>query len=143
MRAVYVDDRGTHRGGGFLLRDVCARAVLETPSRCAAAFAALRALHAAGFAHGDARLPNLVARGRGADAELLWIDLRMAAPGALAVAQCADARTLATSALGLQHGDALPARVEDALSSLPVGGRAAFTALATAVWDVFSTGKKP
>ena len=135
---VYVDDRGTHRGGGFLLRDVCARAVLETPSRCAAAFAALRALHAAGFAHGDARLPNLVVRGCGAGFELLWIDLREAAAGALAAAQRADARALAASALGVAQDDALPARVDAALDSVPAGGEAAYDALAAAVWEAFA-----
>jgi hypothetical protein len=135
---VYVDDRGTHRGGGFLLRDVCARAVLETPSRCAAAFAALRALHAAGFAHGDARLPNLVVRGCGAGFELLWIDLREAAAGALAAAQRADARALAASALGVAQGDELPARVDAALDSVPAGGKAAYDALAAAVWEAFA-----
>jgi tRNA A-37 threonylcarbamoyl transferase component Bud32 len=135
---VYVDDRGTHRGGGFLLRDVCARAVLETPSRCAAAFAALRALHAAGFAHGDARLPNLVVRGCGAGAELLWIDLREADEGELAAAQHADARALAASALGVTQDDALPARVEAVLDSVPAGGEAAYDALAAAVWKAFA-----
>jgi len=135
---VYVDDRGTHRGGGFLLRDVCARAVLETPSRCAAAFAALRALHAAGFAHGDARLPNLVVRGCGAGAELLWIDLREADEGELTAAQHADARALAASALGVAQDDALPARVEAVLDSVPAGGEAAYDALAAAVWKAFA-----
>ena len=135
---VYVDDRGTHRGGGFLLRDVCARAVLETPSRCAAAFAALRALHAAGFAHGDARLPNLVVRGCGAGFELLWIDLREAAAGALAAAQRADAHALAASALGVAQGDELPARVDAALDCVPAGGEAAYDALAAAVWEAFA-----
>ena len=135
---VYVDDRGTHRGGGFLLRDVCARAVLETPSRCAAAFAALRALHAAGFAHGDARLPNLVVRGCVAGAELLWIDLREADEGELAAAQHADARALAASALGVAQDDALPARVEAVLDSVPAGGEAAYDALAAAVWKAFA-----
>jgi hypothetical protein len=132
----FVDEEGAHGGGGFLLRDVCASTELTSPARCAAAFAALRALHAAGFAHGDARLPNLVARGPGADAELLWIDLRGAAPGALAVVQRADARTLATSALGLPQGSALPARVEAELGGMP--GAAAYAALAAAVWATFA-----
>jgi hypothetical protein len=131
----FVDGAGAHGGGGFLLRDVCERTELTSLARCAAAFAALRALHAAGFAHGDARLPNLVARGRSADAELLWIDLRAAAPGALAVAQRADARTLATSALGLPQGSELPASVDAELAGVP--GTAAYAALAAAVWGVF------
>ena len=143
---VYVDDRGTHRGGGFLLRDVCARTVLETPSRCAAAFEALRALHAAGFAHGDARLPNLVVHGHGAGAEMLWIDLREAAAGALAgalaAAQRADARALAASALGVAQGGALPARVDAALGDVPGGGGVgAYKVLAVAVWEAFAAFK--
>lgn len=53
-------------GGGFVLRDVCERVVPASRARVNVrpAFAALRALHAAGFSHGDAmpqRLPNLVA----------------------------------------------------------------------------------
>jgi len=131
----FVDDAGAHGGGGFLLRDVCASAQLDSLPRYVAAFAALRALHATGFAHGDARRPNLVERGRGADAELLWIDLRAAAPGALAVAQRADARTLAASALGLPQGSALPARVDAELAGVP-GAAASYASLAAAVWAV-------
>ena len=138
----YVDDAGAHRGGGFLLGHVCARAVLETPSRCAAAFEALRALHAAGFAHGDARLPNLVVHGHGAGAEMLWIDLREAAAGALAAAQRADARALAASALGVAQGGALPARVDAALGDVPGGGGVgAYKVLAVAVWEAFAAFK--
>jgi hypothetical protein len=134
----FVDDAGVYCGGGFLLRDVCARAVLGSRARVAAAFDALRALHAAGMAHGDARLPNLVARAQGARAELLWIDPRAADVGALASAQRADARTLAVSALDVAHGDVLPARVNAALGAVPAGGGAAYAALAAAVWQGFA-----
>ena len=135
----FLDGAGSHCGGGFLLRDVGERVVLDSPARCTAAFAALHALHAAGFAHGDAQLPNLVALGRGADARLLWIDLREAAAGALVAAQRADACTLAASALGLPQGSALPERVEAAIHSVPGGGSAAYAALAAEVWRVFTT----
>ena len=137
--AYFVDDGGAYRGGGFLLRDVCARAALDSSARCTAAFAALGALHAAGFAHGDARLPNLLAR-KGVDgAGLVWIDLRAAAADtlALASAQRADGRTLAASVLGTAPGDALPAPVAAALAAVPSGGKEAYEALAAAVWAVF------
>jgi len=137
--AFFVNGEGAYGGGGFLLRDVLARAVLDSPARCAAAFEALRALHEAGFVHGDARLPNLLARGRGAAAELLWIDLREAsgeasAAGAL-LAQRADARSLAASALGVAQGGALPAHVDAVLGGVPAGGGAAYAALAAAVCE--------
>ena len=132
----FVDGAGSHGGGGFLLRDVCEGTAIRSSAQCAAAFKALRALHATGFAHGDARLPNLVARGRGADAELLWIDLRAAAPGALAAAQRADARLLATSALGRPQGSTLPPRVDAELARVP--DAAAYDALAAAVWGFFA-----
>jgi hypothetical protein len=125
-----VDAEGAHCGGGFLLRGVGARAVLDSAARCAAAFSSLRALHAAGFAHGDARLPNLVCVGP----QLLWIDLRQAAAGAAEAAQRADARTLAASALGVVQGGELPAPVRAALDGLPAGGAAAYAELAGAVW---------
>jgi aminoglycoside phosphotransferase len=138
---------GAHCGGGFLLRDVCTRVVLDTPARCTAVFAALRALHAAGFTHGDARLPNLLAtRAHGAGAELRWIDLREAAMGSIAIdlreaamgslapAQRADARSLAASALKVAQGSALSARINAALDNVPSGGDAAYAALAAAVW---------
>jgi len=134
---VYTDDSGAHCGGGFLLRDVCARAVLDSGARCAAAFASLRALHAAGFAHGDARLPNLVVRGHGADAEFLWIDLRAAAAGALESMQRTDALSFAASVLGIQQGGALPAPFDSLLACIPSGGNAAYAALAAAVWGTF------
>ena len=78
-------------------------------------------------------------RGRGAGAELLWIDLREAAVGALAAAQRADARALAASALGVAQSGALPARVDAALGGVPAGGSGgeAYDALAGAVWAAF------
>jgi hypothetical protein len=130
--AFFFDAAGAYRGGGFLLRDVCARAVLDSQARFAAAFAALRALHLAGFAHGDARTPNLLARGSAAGAELVWIDLRAATTSALESAQRADGRTLAASMLGVQPG-ALPAPIDEALAAVP-GGDEAYAALAAAVW---------
>ena len=128
------DAEGAHRGGGFLLRGVGTRAVLDSAARCAAAFSSLRALHAAGFAHGDARLPNLVCVGP----QLLWIDFREASASAAEVTQRFDARTLAASALGIVQGGELPAPVRAALDGLPAGGAAAYAALADAVWRAFT-----
>ena len=125
-----LDDEGVRRGGGFLLRDVCTRAVVDSLAQCKAAFTALRALHSKRFAHGDARLPNLLARGRAA--ELVWIDLRHSSADALESAQRADGRTLAASVLGTTR--ALPAPVDAALNGVPDGGDAAYVALAAAVW---------
>ena len=143
---VFFKGDGKYRGGGFLLRDVCARAVLDSSARCTAAFASLGALHAAGFVHGDARLPNLLARksGASAGAELVWIDMRAAAAaGTLAPLDARDdGRTFAASILGTAPGDALPAPVADALAAVPSGGEEAYAALAAAVWAVF-TGKQP
>jgi hypothetical protein len=117
-----------------------------TPTRalCDGAFEALRELHAAGFAHGDARLPNLMRRAgeRGADggvsagraSSLVWVDMRLASAGdALerpSAVQRADARTLAASLLG--HAGtgadaALPRDVEAAVSRVAAGPAASDT----------------
>ncbi len=128
------DAEGAHRGGGFLLRGVGTRAVLDSAARCAAAFSTLRALHAAGFAHGDARLPNLVCVGP----QLLWIDFREAVDSAAEVAQRYDARTLAASVLGIVQGGELPAPVRAALDGVPAGGAAAYAAIADAAWRAFT-----
>jgi hypothetical protein len=135
---IFVDGAGEYGGGGFLLRDVCQRAAVDSRARCAAAFDALRALHDAGVAHGDARLPNLLVRcgGAGGADELRWIDLREAAAAdALPIAQRADARALALSVIGAGHDAAVPARVDAALGGVPAGGAAAYVALASAAWD--------
>jgi len=129
----FVDATGEHSGSGFLMRDVCARFVLNTTARCTAAFEALRALHVAGFAHGDARLPNLLAS-RTEGAKLLWIDLREAAVDGLKSAQRADARALAASILHAAQVVALSTRIEKKLANVPDGGDAAYTALAATVW---------
>ena len=127
---------GSYRGGGFLLRHVCARATISSEARCIAAFEALRALHEAGFAHGDARLPNLLVHGRGEGAEegkLAWIDLREP-EGVAREALRADARALAGSVL-LQRGvgAALDGAVLEAAERVGEGG-AAYGALGRAVW---------
>ena len=44
----------------------------------------------------------------------------------------------AASALGVAQDDALPARVDAALDSVPAGGEAAYDALAAAVWEAFA-----
>ena len=138
-----VDDNGAHCGGGFLMSEVCAGALLDSGTRCAAAFTSLHKLHAAGFVHGDARLPNLLMRGgRGADLSFVWIDLRDAAAGALAVAQRADARTFAASVLRVEQrgGGTLPAPVDLAIGRVPTDGEAAYSALGAAVWAARAAG---
>jgi hypothetical protein len=134
LHFLHTGAEGVYRGGGFLLRDVCARTHVDSRARCVAAFAALHALHAKGFAHGDARLPNLLSRGRGVGAELVWIDLRaaFAFASALTGAQRADRLTLAASVLGTMPGSALPAPVVAAIDA--VGGDEAYATLAAAVW---------
>ena len=135
----FVNNNGAHCGGGFLLRDVHTRAVLDSSARCAAAFVALCSLHAAGFAHGDARLPNLLACKRGEVVKFLWIDLREAAFCTLESAQRADVRTLAASVLASgTQGTVLPASVNAALGDIPAGGEEAYVALAAAVWSAFT-----
>ena len=149
-------------GGGFLLRHVCRPAAVTSLARCKAAFAALQQLHAAGFVHGDARLPNLVlgppagagggalgSQGSGAGSSgggggaggtrpqtaMLWIDLREGADEALPVNQRADARMLAASVLHSRPGAPLPASVEAAVGTLELGGSiASYAALGAAVW---------
>jgi hypothetical protein len=147
-------------GGGFLLREVCRPAAVTSLARCKAAFAALHHLHAAGFVHGDARLPNLVlgappAEGAGASeapsgeggsaggsggsssggarpqSAMLWIDLREGVHEALPANQRADARMLAASVLHARPGAPLPDSVEAALELV---GDTRYAALGAAVW---------
>ena len=119
------------------MREIGVSADCTTAARCAKAFAALHALHAAGFVHGDARLPNLLRTG----ARLVWADLRLslaADGGRMADAQRFDAVTLAASVLrawGLSSDElALPAAVGAATRSIPDEGAPAYAALAGAVW---------
>ena len=105
----------------------------SSEARCGAAFECLRALHGAGFAHGDARLPNLMADG----AALRWVDLREAVAGAPHEVMRCDAATLAASVLRLKGPPyAFPAAVEGALGALgePADGLGAYGALAVAVF---------
>jgi hypothetical protein len=116
---------GSFCGGGFLLQGVCRRVTLGSSTRLAAkAFAVLRELHAAGFAHGDARLPNLL-HSELDGGRLLWIDMREGADGSgsgeegLQAAKRADVRTLAASMLGIEQGGELPGAVLAALPGVP------------------------
>ena len=104
---------------------------------CDAAFAALCALHATGFAHGDARLPNLLTCVRDKELKLVWIDLRLAVGDLVAATQRGDASTLAASILGIRRekGCVLPAPIEAALLQIPGGGAAAYSTIAAAVWE--------
>jgi hypothetical protein len=152
-------------GGGYLICGGASftRAAVDSAARCGAAFAALWALHAAGIAHGDARLHNLLMRGCAGDGsggrtgtdgdatgnatreELLWADMRD--PNArtksrdatpVPAAQNADALALAASVLrGAAPPLAASALVSDiakALEGVPARGAAAYEALAAAVW---------
>ena len=144
-------------GGGFLLRDVCKPVQVTSLEHCTAAFDALYQLHAAGFVHGDARLPNLVfgpvkgagvseapggegsgAGGRGGSSgarsrsAMLWIDLRESECETLPFNQRADARSLAASVLHARLSTFLPDSVEAALEV--VSDSASYAALGAAVW---------
>ena len=139
----FTDAAGRHVGGGFLLSDVLTPApAADSGPRVAAFFSALRALHACGFAHGDARVPNLLAKSPadGAAERLVWVDLRAAASGpgadALAAAQRADVFELARSVLAAAGRGArsLPAGFEAAVAQVPAGGEAAYAAVAEGVW---------
>ena len=95
LRAFTDDESGQLAGGGYLMAEVLAPCLLKSATQRRAAFAALAALHGKGFAHGDARKPNLLLTRGGSH---LWIDLRAAsASAALEAAQRADAATLAAS----------------------------------------------
>ena len=150
---------GQYLGGGYLLREVlqpsppmaplCSghlpRKLLQpSPSivllqRCRRAFAALAALHAQGFPHGDARLPNLLQRS-GGSGELLWIDLRPPAPDAVAYA--ADREALAASVLGARRGGEVRGLVADALDAAAAASRSAasYDALARVVYEALVRG---
>jgi hypothetical protein len=139
-RSVFCRQSGRFLGGGFLLGEV----LLPSPPisslrRCRGAFAALAALHALGFPHGDARLPNLLQR-RGSG-ELVWVDLRAPLPGAAAYA--ADREQLAASVLGARRGGAARAAVEaalDAAAEAQGGGAPRYHELAAAVYGALRPG---
>jgi len=113
---------GEYCGGGFLLRGVCRRVVVSNAALVAEAFAALQELHAFGFLHGDARLPNLL-HSEAAGGKMLWVDLREAGSwlleGGLEAAKRIDANTLAASVLGVRQGGELPEAVQAALDDVP------------------------
>ena len=149
---LYDDADGRYCGGGFLLAEVLGRVSTRTTwALCDSAFDALRALHAAGFVHGDARLPNLLWRGGGVGGEgaggtsgasLVWVDMRLATGGASelpSAMQRADRRTLAASLLGRVDAETeMPAAIEAAISRVPAWGAgeySSYRALARAVWD--------
>lgn len=136
LRAVALPGTEQYAGGGYLLAEVLQHVSVTSLRRCTSAFAALQALHGCGMAHGDARLPNLLARrseaeSEGDDGQLVWIDLRNAACAVWS--QRADARQLAVSVLALGEEDALPGAVARALQGVPQGGAPAYAALAAAV----------
>jgi len=132
-----VSDAGGRRvGSGYLMAEVLAPVLITSRRRCRDAFAALAALHAADIAHGDARLPNLLARsgGGGGGAQLVWVDLCVAGTGAAACA--ADRAQLAASVLRPPAGDApaLPAGVARALAERDAAGEGDYDAVADAVY---------
>jgi hypothetical protein len=128
LRAMVLPGTEQYAGGGYLLAEVLQHVPVTSLQRSTSAFAALQALHGCGMAHGDARLPNLLAR---RDGQLVWIDLCNAA--GVAWSQRVDARQLAVSVLALGEEDALPGAVAGALQGVPQGGAPAYAALAAAV----------
>lgn len=138
-----VSESGQYLGGGYLLADVLAP-VTSNRSTCAEIIASLKALHSAGFVHGDARLPNLM---KHADGSLVWIDFRDSFiesdggdSGLLTLSMRRDARTLVASMLGLAQIDVsvaddarFPRCVLLALANLTAGDDAGYDALATAM----------
>ena len=134
LRAFFDEASGQPAGGGYLMAEVLAPYLVKTAAQREAAFAALAALHAAGLAHGDARKPNLLARG----GSLVWIDLRAASVPAGEAAQRADAATLAASMSSLPL-EAACALYAGPLAHIPGRGPRAYAelaaAVATGVWE--------
>ena len=133
LKFVYDTESGRCIGGGYLMQDVGARVSVTYPARCVAVFSCLRELHDKQFAHGDARLPNLLARPTVHPQCYFWIDMRSSCSGASHAAMRADARLLAASILHVKEDD-LPPAVMHALSAVP-GDSDAYRVLATAVFD--------
>ena len=130
---VYSAGSGAYLGGGYLLSEV----MLPTPpikslQRCRQVFRALSALHAGGFPHGDARLPNLLQR---SDGVLVWIDVRTPQRGAAAFA--ADRELLAASVLSTKQRRVRGLVAAALEAAAEARGAAAFEydALAAAVYD--------
>ena len=132
LRAFSDEASGRPAGGGYLMAEVLAPYPVASAAQREAAFAALAALHAAGLAHGDARRPNLLARG----SSLVWIDLRAASVPAGEAAQRADAATLAASISSLPL-EAARALYAGPLAHIPGRGPRAYAELAAAL----ATGK--
>jgi hypothetical protein len=127
-------------GSGYLLAEVLQPlAPVASQQRCREVFAALAALHAAGFAHGDARMPNLLARelsdSGGEGQQLVWIDMRLELCSSDALA--ADAEQLALSVLGLHYNAQLPAAVDAEVVRCHEGGgpQGGYVGLADAVFS--------
>jgi hypothetical protein len=127
-----------HDGGGYLLaRCGVPYHAAASPAACAAAFAALAALHGCGCVHGDARLPNLLSL----DGAAAWVDLSpllLASnqhASALAVYCRDDAQALACSVLGVDTTAAqLPTAVAAAVAAYEARLPDRVRALADAVW---------
>ena len=131
---IFKPDSGQYLGGGYLLAEVMEPAPpITSLQRCRKAFGALAALHAKGFPHGDARLPNLLQRGSGG---LAWVDLGAPKPGAPAYA--ADREVLVASVLGAALQWRAQVQVAAALEAAAQALGAAATnydALAAAVYE--------
>jgi len=132
LKFYYNSENGLYLGGGYLLADVLTP-VFADRANCTAVVRALKALHDAGYVHGDARLQNLMCS---ADGTLLWIDFResfiSAQSAALDTSRLRDAKTLARSILGLSSADELPGNVTLALSILSDAAES-YDALASAI----------
>ena len=130
---IYDNENGRYIGGGYLMQDVGISVSITSLAHCLAVFASLHELHVKTFAHGDARLPNLLARPFQLLPSYFWIDLRFSFSGASNATMRSDARLLAASIL-LVKEDALTPAVVQALTAVP-GDREAYNALATVVYN--------
>ena len=140
-RGVFDDGATTTRGGVYLLADVGEPFKSAAAAAPATAFSALAALHAAGVAHGDARVPNLVL----VSGALRWIDLLGGAAEREGAAvhpglARADAELLAASLLTCA-AQALPAAVAAAVARYDSADATAVAELAKAVAEARTATK--
>jgi hypothetical protein len=131
---VFSAGSGAYLGGGYLLSEVMSPTPpIKSLLRCRQVFRALSALHAGGFPHGDARLPNLLQR---SDGVLVWIDVRTPQRGAAAFA--ADRELLAASVLSTKQRrkSGLVAAALEAAAEARGAAAFEYDALAAAVYEV-------
>jgi tRNA A-37 threonylcarbamoyl transferase component Bud32 len=135
--SIFCSTSERYLGSGYLMHEVLQPSPpITSLLRCKRVFEALAALHAKGFPHGDARLPNLLQRSSG---ELAWIDVR--SPTQCPAAFAADREVLAASVLGARRGGAEHGLVEAALDAVAAAAQGAgYGELAVAVHRALSQG---